>query len=313
MQEQAAIAMKVSVCMIAYNHQDFIAKAIESVLIQKTNFPFELVIGDDNSRDDTGKICEEYAAKFPGKIRYYRREKNRGMMPNFIETLQSCTGEYIAICEGDDYWTDVNKLQLQADFSDTHPDYSLCCHNHSVLTKGNMIKAGRDFEDEYRTVRTEEYLLHPFFHTTSYFFRNTAIPHPFPDWYSNVLAGDHFLVLFLAMNGKIGCLNKRMSVFRNHGSSVSFTRSALDIKQNFVQHLVLFNEYSGKQYEATIHKVIRKWDILYKVYEPVGYFKKGLYLLKNTGFYLRNFRYLGGLKLFIKYLVPGPVLRLVKG
>lgn len=304
--------MKVSVCMIAYNHQAFIAEAIESVLSQKTDFPFELVIGDDNSKDDTGRICEEYAAKYPGKIRYFRREKNWGMMPNFIETLQSCTGQYIAICEGDDYWTDVNKLQLQTDFLDAHPEYSLCCHNHSVLTRGKLVTAGKDFTEEFRTVKTEEYLLRPFFHTTSYFFRNTAMPRPFPEWYSHVLAGDHFLVLFLAMKGNIGCLNKRMSVFRNHGSSVSFTRSALDIKQNFVKHLDLFNDYSGKQYQPTIHKVIRKWDILYKVYEPVGYFKRFSYFLRNMGFYLQNFSYLGGLKLFIKYLLPGFVLQRVK-
>jgi len=305
--------MKVSVCMIAYNHQAFIAQAIDGILAQKTGFPFEIVIGDDNSNDDTEKICRSYASRFPGMIRYIRRDKNIGMMPNFINTLQACTGTYIAICEGDDYWTDEHKLQQQANFLEANPAYSLCCHNHFVLTKEKLIPAGRDLTGAMSTVKTEEYLLHPFFHTTSYFFRNSAMPHPFPAWYSNVLAGDHFLVLFLAMNGKIGCLNKRMSVFRNHGSSVSFTRSALDIKQNFVHHLGLFNEYSGNRFQPTIRKVIRKWDLLYKVYEPVGYFQKGIYLLKNTGFYLRNFRYLGGVKLFIKYLLPGPLLRRVKG
>lgn len=304
--------MKVSVCMIAYNHQAFIAQALESILTQKTNFPFEIVVGDDNSNDDTATICESFAARFPGKIRYYRREKNIGMMPNFIETLQACGGQYIAICEGDDYWTDENKLQRQADFLDIHPDYSLCCHNHFVSTKGKMIDGGKDFKEEIRTVATEEYLLHPFFHTTSYFFRNIAMPRPLPGWYTNVLAGDHFLVLFLAMNGKIGCLNKRMSVFRNHGSSVSFTRTALDIKQNFVHHLELFDQYSGARFQPTIKKVIRKWDLLYKLYEPVGYFKKFHYFARNTGFYLQNFRWLGGIKLFIKYLFPNAAVRLVK-
>lgn len=299
--------------MIAYNHQEFIAQAIESILAQKTDFTFEIVIGDDNSMDDTSTICESYASSFPGRIRYYRREKNMGMMPNFIETLQACDGKYIAICEGDDYWMDEHKLQSQADFLETSPDYTLCCHNHYVLTKNKLVPAGNDFDGTMRTVMTEDYLLRPFFHTTSYFFRNSAMPRPFPGWYRQVLAGDHFLVLFLGMNGKIGCLNKRMSVFRNHGSSVSFTRSALDIKQNFVTHLELFNEYSGKMFQQTIRKVIRKWDLLYKVYEQASYFKKLIYFFKNTGFYLRNFRYLGGLKLFIKYLLPGSVLRWVKG
>ncbi|MGQ0739701.1 MAG: glycosyltransferase family 2 protein [Bacteroidota bacterium] len=305
--------MKVSVCMIAYNHQEFIAQAIESILAQKTSFPFEIVIGDDNSKDDTGRICESYASKFPDKIKYYQREKNLGMMPNFIETLYACDGKYIAICEGDDYWTDEHKLQEQADFLEAVHDYSFCCHHHFVLAKNKLAAAGKEFEKNVRTVTTEEYLLHPFFHTTSYFFRNSAMPRPFPDWYKKVLAGDHFLVLFLSVSGKMGCLNKRMSVFRNHGSSVSFTRSALEIKQNFVYHLELFNQHSGKRFQATIRKVIRKWDLLYKVYEPVGYFRKCFYFLKNTGFYLKNFRYLGGVKLFVKYLLPGPVLRRLKG
>lgn len=304
---------KVSVCMIAYNHEAFISQALDSILAQQTRFPVEIVIGDDNSRDRTGEICLSYVAKFPDIIRYHRRNPNLGMMPNFIATLQQCRGEYIAICEGDDYWTDNNKLQLQADFLDANPGYSLCCHNHEVLTKGELVKAGRDFKEATRTVPAEEYLVHPFFHTTSYFFRKAAMPSPFPAWYFDVLAGDHFLVLFLAMKGQIGCLNKRMSVFRNHGSSVSFTRSALDIKENFVKHLDLFNQYSGGKYNPTIRRVIKKWDVLYKVYEPVGYFSRLGYLLLNLGFCIRNFRFLGGLKLYIKYFIPGFLIRKLKG
>ena len=304
--------IKVSVCMIAYNQQEFIAQAIESILTQKTKFPFEIVIGDDNSKDDTGKICKAYAERFPGKIKYYHRDPNMGMMPNFIRTLGACDGKYIAICEGDDYWADENKLQCQADYLEAHPEHSLCCHLHSVLTKNKLIPIHKNLLQEEITVTTEHYLLHPFFHTTSYFFRNTAQPKPYPAWYSNVLAGDHFLVLFLSMKGKIGCLNKRMSVFRNHGSSVSFTRAAKEIKRNFVHHLELFDQYSHLKFHKTIQNVIHKWNLLYKVYEPGGYFEKVLYFFKNIGFYSRNFSDVGGLKLLIKYFVPGSILRRVK-
>jgi len=299
--------------MIAYNHQDYISQAIDCILMQKTTFPFEIIIGDDSSKDDTRKICEEYAAKYPGKIKYYYREKNIGMMPNFINVLERCEGKYIAICEGDDYWIDENKLQEQADFLEGNADYSLCCHNHAVLTKGQLIPSNKNITENTRTVKTEEYLVNPFFHTTSYFFRNTAMPKPFPEWYNNVLAGDHFLVLFLSMHGKIGYLNKLMSVFRNHGSSVSFTRTARDIKQNFVYHLEQFDKYSDSRYHKTIQRVIQKWDLVYKIYDPVGYWKKLLYFFQNIGFYFRNFKYVGGLKLFIKYLLPGQLLQRVKG
>lgn len=304
---------KVSVCMIAYNHQAYIAQALDSILAQKTNFPFEIVIGDDNSTDDTGRICKEYAERFPGKIRYHLREKNLGMMPNFITTLGECEGTYIALCEGDDYWIDDSKLQTQADFLDNNPDHSLCCHNHYLLIKEKLVPVGLDFPEPGRIITTEEYLIDPFFHTTSYFFRNTAMPHPFPDWYKDVLAGDHFLVLFISMKGKMTCLNKRISVFRQHGKSVSYTRTRLDIKKNFVRHLELFNEYSNGRYEKQVRKVIHTWDLLYKVYEPIGYFKKLGYFLRNTGFYLKNFRYTGGIKLLIKFIVPYSVLRKVKG
>jgi len=305
-------SVKVSVWMIAYNQQDFIAQAIESILNQKTTFPFEIVIGDDNSKDDTGKICKHYAEKFPGKIRYCRREPNLGMMPNLIATLANCDGKYIAMCEGDDFWTDENKLQYQADFLEAHPDYSLCCHTHFVLAKNKMTPVHKDLSQNVVTVSTEQYLLHPFFHTSSYFFRNDAQPKPYPDWYNHVLAGDHFLVLFLSMKGKIGCLNKRMSVFRNHGSSVSFTRAAKEIKQNFVHHLEVFDQYSNLKFHTTIQRVIHKWNLVYKIYEPGGYFEKIIYFFKNIGFYSRNFTDVGGLKLLIKYFVPGSILRRVK-
>jgi glycosyltransferase involved in cell wall biosynthesis len=298
--------------MITYKHQEFISQALDSILDQQTSFPFEIVIGDDNSPDDTGKIAEAYALKYPGKIRYYRREPNIGMMPNFIRTLEDCRGQYIAICEGDDYWTDKNKLQRQADFLDAHPGYSMCCHNHFVLAKGELIPANKHIGED-RTVTTEGYMLKPFFHMASYFFRKDAMPHPFPDWYSKVLAGDHFLVLFVSMKGKIGYINQRMSVFRNHGSSVSFTRSALDIKENFVHHLALFDQYSGSVYHRPLQQVISRWNLVYKVYEPIGYFKKLSYLLGHLAVYGRNFRATGGPRLLAKYLVPPGLVRKIKG
>jgi glycosyltransferase involved in cell wall biosynthesis len=303
---------KVSVCMITYKHQEFISQALDSILSQKTSFPFEIVIGDDGSPDDTGKIAEAYALKYPGKIRYHRRDPNIGMMPNLIMTMEDCRGQYIAICEGDDYWTDENKLQEQANFLDTHPDYSFCCHNHFVLAKGKLIPANKNIKAN-KTVTTEEYMLHPFFHMASYFFRTEAMPRPFPDWYRNVLAGDHFLVLFLSMKGKIGYLNQRMSVFRNHGSSVSFTRTALDLKENFVNHLELFDQYSSAAYHQPLQRVISRWDLVYKVYEPVSYLGKIGYLFRHLGVYSRNFRATGRLKLLVKYLVPQRILRKVKG
>ena len=121
----------VSVCMITYNHEKYIRDAIEGVLIQKTNFPIELIIGEDCSTDNTRKIVKEYEAKYPEIIIAQYPEINRGMMNNFATVLQSVRGKYIALCEGDDYWIDPYKLQKQVDFLEENPDYGLVhadCH-----------------------------------------------------------------------------------------------------------------------------------------------------------------------------------------
>jgi glycosyltransferase involved in cell wall biosynthesis len=116
----------VSVCMITYNHEFYIREAIEAVLMQKTNFPIELIIGEDCSNDNTRKIVREYEKKYPAIIVGQYPETNRGMMENFTTVLQSARGKYIALCEGDDYWTDPLKLQKQVDFLEENGDYSLC-------------------------------------------------------------------------------------------------------------------------------------------------------------------------------------------
>src|SRR6516164_8232942 len=116
----------VSVFMITYNHGKYISEAIESIVSQKTNFEFELVIGEDCGPDDTRAICEQYAAKYPDIINLLPSDKNYGPMGNTIRVMYACTGKYVALCEGDDYWTDPYKLQKQVDFLEANPDFSIC-------------------------------------------------------------------------------------------------------------------------------------------------------------------------------------------
>ena len=105
-----------SIASITYNHEQFIAQAIESWLMQKTSFEIEIIIGEDCSTDNTRAIIEKYRKLHPDLIKLIISESNVGMMPNFIRTLAACRGKYIALCEGDDYWTDPYKLQKQVDF-----------------------------------------------------------------------------------------------------------------------------------------------------------------------------------------------------
>lgn len=118
----------VSIVCITYNHEPYLRQALEGFLMQETDFPVEIILAEDCSTDGTRTICEEYAEKYPGKIKYIYRDHNVGYNENEYEAMCTATGKYIAYCEGDDYWTDSLKLQKQVDFLESHPDYSVCWH-----------------------------------------------------------------------------------------------------------------------------------------------------------------------------------------
>jgi glycosyltransferase involved in cell wall biosynthesis len=136
----------VSVCMITYNHEQYIEQAIESVLHQITDFEFELVIGEDMSSDNTRIICEKYAKAFPDRVRFLDAANRKGMSANFLHTLRACNGKYIAFCEGDDYWTEPFKLQMQVEFLERDSSFTISStrywlHNNQesdVLVKDSM-------------------------------------------------------------------------------------------------------------------------------------------------------------------------------
>jgi len=126
-----------SVVCITYNHEPFIAKMIEGVLMQQTNFPIEFIIAEDCSTDKTREIVSDYALRYPNLIKLIISDYNVGAVANERRAMLQANGEYIAFCEGDDYWTDPYKLQKQVDFLETHLDYSVCfhrCKHHDVET-----------------------------------------------------------------------------------------------------------------------------------------------------------------------------------
>ncbi len=127
--------MTVSVLMLSYNHEKYIREAMQSVLMQQADFPFEVVICDDSSTDRTDEIISEIRDQHPGNsvIKYFRHVKNIGMMQNLVFTLRQCTGKYIAVCEGDDYWTDPLKLQKQVDILEESPQHAMVITNRKVL------------------------------------------------------------------------------------------------------------------------------------------------------------------------------------
>lgn len=207
----------VSIHMITYNHEPFIAQAIEGVLLQKTSFRSELVIGEDCSTDATREICEEYAKKNPELIKLLPSQKNLGMKRNGIRTLEACTGKYIAFCEGDDYWTDPCKLQKQVDFLEANPEYVICFHRVKVLEKNRFVEDDIT-EQRYNNITkfpvnlNDLLTLGNFIHTASVVFRNIIKEYPWEFLLSPV--GDHFLYIILAQNGYLKRLEDVMSVYR---------------------------------------------------------------------------------------------------
>lgn len=128
----------VSICCITYNHEPYIKDALDGFVMQKTNFPYEIVISDDCSKDGTRKIIEEYKSKYPGLIRDVSPIENKGMLENFAYVQQLAEGKYMAWCEGDDYWPDPSKLQKQVDFLESHSEYDLCCSASKVYNQSKQ-------------------------------------------------------------------------------------------------------------------------------------------------------------------------------
>jgi glycosyltransferase involved in cell wall biosynthesis len=211
-----AATPKVSVCMIAYNHEAFIAQAIQSILSQTTDFAFELVIGDDCSKDGTAAICETFAARDP-RVRLLPRERNLGVMPNFSRTLRACTGQYVAVCEGDDYWTDPAKLRKQVAFLDAHPEFAGAAHQSTVIVDDAAVRVFK--EGVAAELCTTDLIGGRLFHTASIMFRRPVL-----DLFCNaplVLSCDRLLNFCISFLGPIRYSQECMCAYRLHGAGMS--------------------------------------------------------------------------------------------
>ena len=205
------ITCKVSVLCAAYNHEEYLRQTLDSFLNQKTDFPFEVLVNDDASTDSTGDIIREYAAKYPDVIRpFYQKENLYSRRINLYDVVffPACRGEYIAVCEGDDYWNDPEKLQLQVNWLDTHPEYSACVHN----SIGHFADGDRDIPFE----QVVQGMSHAY-HTSSILARREFILNP-PDYrdvaYHQGYFTDYAIGVRLGLSGKVRFLDRCMSVYR---------------------------------------------------------------------------------------------------
>ena len=215
----------VSICCLSYNHEKFLKEAIESFLMQITDFPFEIIIHDDASTDGSSSIIKEYEQKFPHlfiTICQTQNQYSQGIQPwpQFVFPL--ARGKYIALCEGDDYWTDPLKLQKQVDFLESHPDFVFVFHDASILnqTSGrSTVRIGDRNIDEI--VDLESVIIQKNISTASLLFRNKTVDFDhLPGWYHDILQEDYVLAVLLAEKGPGKFMREVMSVYRIHDGGV---------------------------------------------------------------------------------------------
>jgi glycosyltransferase involved in cell wall biosynthesis len=243
-----------SVCIMTFNHEKFIAQTLDSVLSQKARFEFEIILGEDESSDGTRKICIEYANKFPGKIHLVLRERkdviyidgNATGRFNFIENLKLCRGRYIALLDGDDYWIDENKLQKQVDFLEINSKYSGCSAN-ALENQGSEFKQSELYKDCYSF---EDLLSGNSIYTCSAVFRNTFT---IPDWFSKCKMGDWALWLLITQNGPIYNFRETMAVYRMHNNSIWFSKG----KEKNLKDIIATYDFFLNEFDPKLKKKLR--------------------------------------------------------
>jgi glycosyltransferase involved in cell wall biosynthesis len=254
-----------SVCIITYNHEPFIAQAIEGALMQQTSFPFEIVIGEDDSRDKTRQIVKEYAQRYPDKIRLFLNDRKNVIYINgrptgrwnFVNVLKQARGKYIALCDGDDYWTDPTKLQKQVAFLEANPEYSGAFHETQAVLEDGTTKRyyGHDIAD--KLLAEDTIALTSPFHTSSFVFRRDALE--FPAWFSRVASGDMALFSIVAAHGPLGKVPGVMSVYRIQPGGITSTPEAKRRHhEQRIQLIHYLNEFHNFHYDVKAREVIGK-------------------------------------------------------
>ena len=224
LQELVSNRPLVSVMMVTYNHEAYVTTALDSILTQEVNFDYEVVIGEDYSTDRTRNIVLEYQQRYGNRIRPLFHEKNLGVSHNWEFTAAQCRGKYVALLEGDDYWTNPHKLQKQVEFMESHPDFSMCFHNARVLYEGGANPPAGHLMTQIQQLELtlDEVTRDWHIATGSVMYRRAMLPE-LPAWVHDSVVVDLPLLASLAKAGRVGFLNEEMGVYRVNSGGVSQT------------------------------------------------------------------------------------------
>ena len=211
---------KVSIVMVTYNHANWIAQAIESVLSQEADFEYELLIGEDRSTDNTREICRQYAQRRPDRIVLTLREHNVGVFANWSGLFQAARGDFIAFCEGDDYWTSPHKLAKQVRAMEQNPGWAGCFHKTRVIhADGSEPDRFLPAQSPGSEVSLRQIVADNCIATCSIMYRRGVAP-KIPDWFATLAMGDWPLHILHAMHGPLGYLDEEMGVYRLHRGGI---------------------------------------------------------------------------------------------
>ena len=299
----------VSICSITYNHEKFIRECLDGFLMQETTFPVEVLIHDDASTDGTASIIREYEAKYPQIIKPIYQTENqysKGVKPNVTFNFPRVRGKYIALCEGDDYWTAASKLQIQVEFMESNLTYSICFHNVIFFYEDRSTQSHPMFTKPLKdTLSIQDLVISNFIPTLSNFFRANLYGN-LPEWFMHMPFGDWPLNILNAEHGNIGYINQLLGVYRVHDNGVWSKLSQMEAcKKNIIVAEVI-DKHLDFKYTHEIKKRVAYWHYLIALNMSKEGFDNGIIkhlfcsLRHNNDAIPKNDVY----RLFFKHLTP---------
>ena len=276
----------VSIFMLTYNQEQYIAQAIDSILMQKTNFNFQLVIGEDCSTDTTRNICETYADSHPEKVKLLPAlDKNIGLINNYIRTLKACDGKYIAICDGDDYWIDDLKLQKQVDFLESNPDCVIVGTNFKRLYSNGELEI-IEKERTKASYNFDDLIFENMITSVTVMFKNLQKNERIPEWITKFPYGDWPTYLWTIKNkGNIRFLSDVTAVYRTDiGISAGIRKQhsvTAKVNLNIVKSIAGDSSFSNKK-EVVQKSILEHKKALIACYNREKQYFKGIIVFLNT-------------------------------
>lgn len=252
-----------SVNTMTYNHEKYIAQCIEGILMQKTNFAFELLIHDDASTDNTAAIIKEYEKKYPNIIKPIYQTENKwskGIKISATYQYPRAKGKYIAVCEGDDYWIDENKLQMQVDFLENNPEYTMCFHSAAFDVIGDFDAPVALSKIDTRAYSSTEIFQKWTIPTASVVYNKNVLDFPVTN-IEKILFGDIVLFEKCSHMGKIYGFSKKMSVYRIHDGGVSHNKRAMNKRRLALpkHYEFIFENFPLIDRKIVLKKIIRSY------------------------------------------------------